>query len=103
MSFISKSGFVSACIRCNKHAWLEANMPEKKARVDEFAQSLFDNGNKVGELAKQYFHVDVDVTVANEDGTPDLQEMLRATKKHMKISHEIIISQFSGMLSSTEN
>lgn len=24
-------------------------------------------------------------------------------KKHMKISHEIIISQFSGMLSSTEN
>ena len=90
MSFISKSGFVSACVRCNKYAWLEAHMPEKKASVDEFAQSLFDNGNKVGELAKQYFHVDVDVTVTNEDGTLDLQEMLQATQKHMNLGTSVI-------------
>ena len=90
MSFISKSGFVSACVRCNKYTWMEANMPEKKAPVDEFAQSLFDNGNKVGELAKQYFHADVDVTVTNEDGTPNLQEMLRATKKHMNLGTRVI-------------
>ena len=90
MSFISKSGFVSACVRCNKYAWLEANMPEKKAPVDEFAQSLFDNGNKVGELAKQYFHADVDVTVTNEDGTPNLHEMLRATQKHMSLGTRVI-------------
>ena len=71
MSFISKSGFVSACVRCNKYAWLEQYMPEQKTPVDEFTQSLFDNGHKVGELAKQYFNVDVDVTVTNEDGTPN--------------------------------
>ena len=53
MSFISKSGFVSACVRCNKYAWLEQYMPGQKTPVDEFTQSLFDNGHKVGELAKQ--------------------------------------------------
>ena len=90
MSFISKSGFVSACVRCNKYTWLEANMPEQKTPVDEFTQSLFDNGHKVGELAKQYFHVDVDVTVTKEDGTPNLQEMLRATQKHMKLGTGVI-------------
>lgn len=90
MSFVSKSRFVSACVRCNKYAWLDANMPEKKAPVDEFTQSLFDNGYKVGQLAKLYFHVDVDVTVTNEDGTPNLQEMLRATQKHMNLGTGVI-------------
>lgn len=90
MSFISKSRFVSACVRCNKYAWLEANLPGQKAPVDEFTQSLFDNGHKVGELAKQYFNVDVDVTVANENGTPNLPEMLRETRKHMKLGTRAI-------------
>lgn len=90
MSLISKSGFVSACVRCNKYAWLEQYMPEQKTPVDEFTQFLFDNGHKVGELAKQYFNVDVDVTVTNEDGTPNLQEMLRATQKHMKLGTGVI-------------
>ena len=88
--FISKSGFVSAWRRCNKYAWLEANMPEQKAPVDEFTQSLFDNGNKVGELAKEYFCVDVDVTVNKEDGTPNLAEMLRQTEKHMQLGTKVI-------------
>ena len=53
--FISKSRFVSACEHCNKFAWLEAYMPEKKASVDEFTQSLFDNGHKVGDSAGELF------------------------------------------------
>ena len=88
--FISKSGFVSAWRRCNKNNWLEANMPERKAPVDEFTQSLFDNGNKVGNLAKEYFCVDVDVTANKEDGTPNLAEMLRQTEKHMQLGTKVI-------------
>ena len=56
MSFhFSKSKFVSSCIRCNKYAWLDKYMPEEKSPIDDFAKSLFDNGHKVGELAKEYF------------------------------------------------
>ena len=59
MSFyFSKSKFVSACTRCNKYAWLDKNKPGEKSPVDEFTQSLFDNGHKVGELAKTYFNID---------------------------------------------
>lgn len=86
MSFrISKSRFVSAWERCSKYAWLDAHMPEQKAPVDEFTQTLFDNGHKVGELAKEYFCIDVDITVNNPDGTPNLAEMLRETDRHMKL------------------
>lgn len=88
--FISKSGFVSAWRRCNKYAWLEANMSEQKAPVDEFTQSLFDNGHKIGEIAKKYFCVDVDVTVNKEDGTPNLAEMLRQTEKYMQLGTKVI-------------
>ena len=53
--YISKSRFVSAWEHCNKFAWLEANMPEKKTPVDEFTQSLFNNGHKVGDSAGELF------------------------------------------------
>ena len=63
----SKSQFVSSCTRCNKYAWLEKNKPNKKADISDFTESLFDNGHRVGELAKQYFNIDADVTVLNRD------------------------------------
>ena len=63
MSFyFSKSKFVSACTHCNKYVWLDKYKPNEKVPVDEFTQSLFDNGHMVGELAKEYFNVDIDVT-----------------------------------------
>jgi hypothetical protein len=69
MSFnFSKSKFVAACTRCNKYAWLDKNKPKEKAKPSEFTESLFDNGHKVGELAKQYFNIGVDVTVLRENG-----------------------------------
>ena len=37
--YISKSGYVSASERCDKFAWLEAHMPDKKAPIDEFTWS----------------------------------------------------------------
>ena len=86
----SKSKFVAACTRCNKYAWLDKNMPDKKAPISEFTESLFDNGHKVGELAKDYFNVDVDVTVLNASGTPDICAMLSKTEKHMDAGTRMI-------------
>ena len=91
MSFyISKSRFVSAWEHCNKFAWLEAYMPEKKASVDEFTQSLFDNGNKVGELAKEYLGVEVDLTATKADGSQDSAQMLKETDRHMKLGTKVL-------------
>lgn len=88
--YISKSGYVSALERCDKFAWLEAHMPDKKAPIDEFTQSLFDNGHKVGELAKEYLGVEVDLTATKADGIPDLVQMLKETERHMKIGTKVL-------------
>ena len=78
MSFyISKSRFVSAWAHCNKYAWLEKHMPEKKAPVSEFTESLFSNGHLVGELAKEYFCVEADLTATKADGSQDSAKMLK--------------------------
>ena len=88
--YISKSGYVSASERCDKYVWLEAHMPDKKAPIDEFTQSLFDNGHRVGELAKEYLGVEVDVTVHKEDGSINNEAMLRETAKHMALGTKVI-------------
>ena len=91
MSFyFSKSRFVAAYMRCNKYAWLDKNRPKEKAEASEFTESLFDNGHKVGELAKQYFNIDVDVTVLKEDGIPDTHAMAVETKKHLSLGTKVI-------------
>jgi CRISPR/Cas system-associated exonuclease Cas4 (RecB family) len=66
-----------------KYAWLDKNKREVKTPPSEFTLSLFDNGHKVGELAKEYFAVDFDVTAFREDGSLDLGAMLRETEKHI--------------------
>ena len=88
--YFSKSKFVSNFTRCNKYTWLDKNMPEKKAEVDEFTQSLFTNGQAVGELAKKYFNVDVDVTAIREDESIDISQMIAETKKHVELGTKAI-------------
>jgi hypothetical protein len=91
MSFnFSKSRFVAACTRCNKYAWLDKNKQKEKAKPSEFTESLFDNGHKVGELAKQYFSIDVDVTILNENGAPNNVAMIDETKKQLVAGKKII-------------
>lgn len=91
MSFsFSKSKFVSACTHCNKYAWLDKYMPEQKAPVSEYTQSLFDNGHLVGGLAQEYFRADVDVTAFDEKGKLDLTQMVRETEKHLKLQTPVI-------------
>ena len=79
----SKSKFVAAYNACNKYAWLDKYKPEEKAPVSEYTESLFDNGHKVGQLAKQYFNIDVDVTVLKANGSPDTYAMVAETNKHL--------------------
>ena len=51
--YFSKSKFVALCNTCNKYAWLDKNRPDDKKKPDEYTESLFENGHKVGELAKR--------------------------------------------------
>lgn len=84
MSFnFSKSKFVAVCNTCNKYAWLDKNRPDDKKKPDEYTESLFENGHKVGGLAKQYFNIDVDVTILNEFDAPNTTAMIAETKKHI--------------------
>ena len=81
MSFnFSKSKFVAAWSHCNKYAWLDKHVPNEKTKPDEFTESLFDNGHKVGALAQKFFNVDVDVTTTKEDGSLDIIAMVAKTK-----------------------
>ena len=106
MSFyFSKSKFVSACTHCNKYAWLDKNKPGEKSPVDEFTQSLFDNGHKVGELAKAYFDVDVDVTSVDKNGNLQLSEMIRKTNEHIHLETRAIAEasfDFGGFFCSVD-
>lgn len=83
--YISKSRFVSAWEHCDKYAWLEKHKPGEKASPSDFTESLFDNGHKVGELAKEYFRVDADLSTTKADGTQDSAAMLKETERHMKL------------------
>ena len=77
MSFnFSKSKFVSVCTTCDKYAWLDKYRPDDKKPIDEYTESLFANGHKVGELAKKYFNIDVDVTILNEFDEPMMPSAL---------------------------
>lgn len=103
--YFSKSKFVSACTSCNKYAWLNLNKPEEKSPVDEFAQSLIESGHKVGELAKEYFNADVDVTFLKQSGSPDLDKMIYETERHLKLGTKVIAEasfNFGGLFCSVD-
>lgn len=103
--FFSKSKFVAACTHCNKYAWLDRNKPEHKKSVDEFTESLFDNGHRVGELAKEYFNADVDVTTYKVNDQLDLAEMVKETEKHLVLGTKVIAEasfSFGGFFCSVD-
>ena len=51
---------------------------------------MFDNGHKVGELAKEYFEADVDVTSVDEVGNLVLSKMIEETDKHILLGTRVI-------------
>ena len=103
--YFSKSKFVSACTWCNKYAWLDLNKNEEKSPIDDFAQSLIESGNDVGELARKFFNTDVDVTVLSQNGSPDIDKMIYETEKHLKLGTKTIAEasfNFGGLFCSVD-
>ena len=57
---LTKSRFVTG-LNCPKALWLAFNRPEELPKVDEATQHRFDEGHKVGELAKSLFPEGIEV------------------------------------------
>lgn len=51
---LTKSRYVQG-LNCKKAIWMQFNAPDELPEVDEATQHRFDEGHKVGELAKQLF------------------------------------------------
>ena len=103
--FFSKSRFVAVCKTCNKYAWLDKNHPDEKNPIDEYTETLFENGHKVGELAKEYFKIVVDVTVLDENGKPIISAMPEETKKALAGGARIIAEaafEYDGLFCSVD-
>ena len=51
--YLSKSKYTRA-LQCPKMLWMDTYMPEK-AEGSESTEEVFETGNEVGDLARQYF------------------------------------------------
>lgn len=74
-TLLTKSRFVSG-LQCPKWLWLSFNAPERLPKTDEATQHRFDEGHKVGELAKSLFPDGIEIketdTVKNHETTKKL-------------------------------
>ncbi len=70
---LSKSKYCSG-IQCPKILWMDAHMPEE--RVDTASQTVFENGNLIGDLARGYFG-----EYALVEYSADKKVMVEETKK----------------------
>ena len=86
----SKSKYVATCTHCPKYAWLDKYKHEEMAPADEFTQSLFANGHRVGDLAQQYFGAQEDVSATKDNGRMDLDTMKARTQEHLDLGTEVI-------------
>ena len=72
---LTKSRFVNG-LQCSKWIWLEFNRPEELPKTDEATQHRFDEGHKVGELAKSLFPDGINIeeidTAKNHEKTKEL-------------------------------
>src|SRR3989344_1068817 len=59
-TFLTKSRYVSG-LNCSKAIWLMFNRPEELPEIDEATQHRFNEGHKVGELAKSLFPDGIDI------------------------------------------
>src|SRR6266542_2455521 len=74
---LSKSDYLAG-LQCSKHLWLRINEPEAdELEIDEELEALFEQGKRVGELARRY------VPGGNLIDYPHyaVDEKLRATKR----------------------
>lgn len=85
---LSKSKYVAYC-QCPKLLWLSEYRRDQETK-DSKADSIMENGRKVGELARTYFDGTVNATVYYPDGTPNPAAMVLQTEKLIKVGTEVI-------------
>lgn len=90
MSGLSKSRYVMFR-QCEKSLWLEAYKKNEK-KIDDSRKSIFENGQRVGDIAKGLFGPYVDVTTykPNSVEDKDLVAMVAKTKEEMKKGTPVI-------------
>ena len=79
---LSKSRYTAFC-QCPKNLWLKVNKPDE-ATPNPALEARFAQGNDVGYLAMELFGLSKDVTVKDENGNLDLNEMCALTQKYME-------------------
>ena len=84
--YLSKSKYCKG-IQCPKILWMDKNLPKEADNVDNSA--VFNNGNRVGELAKDLFgfHFDVSFNV-------DLNTMIKDTEA-LLLNNKVVITEAS--------
>ena len=84
--YLSKSKYCKG-IQCPKILWMDKNLPKEADDVDNSA--VFNNGNKIGELAKDLFgfHFDVSFNV-------DLNTMIKDTEA-LLLNNKVVITEAS--------
>lgn len=75
--YYSKSRYVAFC-DCRKRLWCEHYKPQEKKEIDN--QSILDNGNLIGDLARNYFGPFVLVESENNN----LAEMVKQTSIYLQ-------------------
>ena len=60
LTYLTKTRYVTG-LSCKKALWLMFNKPERLPEVNEATQHRFDEGHKVGELAKSLFPNGIDI------------------------------------------
>lgn len=91
MASLSKSKIISHR-QCPKRLWLQINRPEL-IQISAFTQVRFDEGNKVGDIARQNYPGGVFVDTLNR------KEAIELTKKAIGNRQTIFEGAFLKMMS----
>ena len=84
-STISKSQYLKG-LQCPKALWFYRHRKDLKQPVDPATQALFDAGNELGELSKQYFDSGVEVI----DKYWEIDKSVNSTENFIKEDNDII-------------
>ena len=79
-TYLTKSSYVMA-LGCPKAVWLKFNRPEALPKINEETQHRFDEGHKVGELAKSLFKNGIDIDEIIPSKNDKISRALLAKKK----------------------
>jgi len=79
---LSKSKYING-LQCQKYLWLLFNDKEKVSQPDAATQHTFDQGHRIGELAKRLFPDGIDIS------SEDFIENLNKTKELLSANHPL--------------